>query len=319
MARRADRQKIAVSALVGTWDAAVAGMFKKILCPIDFSIDSKTALQVAVRMAVDADAELELVHVWNLPVMPSSRFPLPVDAVELVMNEQERELASAARDASRLGAKNVTTKLINGAAWDRIVHAAADAVDLVVIGTRGRTGIARVLLGSVAEKVVRHAACSVLVARPRGDAKAFERVLCPVDFSDSSKQAVELAAQLAAPRGAGITLFHAIEIPAIYYDEALPPDFLGDVEKQTTHLIEQWAADLRTKTSVPVTTELQTGGAGARILDRLDGATYDLVVVGSHGRTGLQRVLLGSTAEKVVRHAPCSVLVARARTTPGPR
>jgi nucleotide-binding universal stress UspA family protein len=137
-------------------------MFNKILCPIDFSPGAEHALHVAVRMAIEADAELVLAHVWDLPGPTSMRFPLPADAVQLMMHEQERGLAAASRDACRLGAKRVTTRLLSGVAWEQVVQTlTVDAkFDLVV-------GLRRVLLGSVAEKIVRHAPCPVLVARIR--------------------------------------------------------------------------------------------------------------------------------------------------------
>ena len=230
----------------GMDDAPRPHMFRKILCPVDYSVESKYALQVAARMAIDAEAELVLVHVWNMPSQPSTKFPVPVDAASLHNTRTGNRLALSSRELTQLGVKRVTTKLLNGVPWEQVVHAAEDGVDLVVTGTHGRTGIARVLLGSVAEKIVRHAPCSVLAARPRGDAKAFDHVLCAIDFSDSSRQAIELAAQVVAPRGAGITLFHAIEIPAAYYEQALPHRF-EDAEAQTKRLIDQWAASSEPK------------------------------------------------------------------------
>ena len=291
-------------------------MFTKILCPIDFSPGSDHALAVASRIAKDTRAELVIVHVGSTPWLVPSRYPFPADLIEKLTREREDGLATAAREATRLGAPSVATRLVQGTAWDEIVHVLDDDTrfDLAVIGTHGRTGIARVLLGSVAEKVVRHAPCSVLAARARGDVKAFEHVLCPTDFSDSSRRAVELAAALVVPGGSGITLLHTIEMPVVYATPTIPPVVFAEVDKQTRPLIEQWAGELRSKVGVPVATLVETGSPGANALEILDkDPSYDLVVVGSHGRTGLKRVLLGSVAEKIVRHAPCPVLVARTR------
>ncbi len=291
-------------------------MFERILCPVDFSPESDYALQVAVRIASETDADLVLAHVWDLPPLASTKYPLPVDAIQLMMHDEERKLALATGDACRLGAKRVSTRLLSGTPWAQIVKTLDDDArfDLAVIGSRGRTGIARVLLGSVADKVVRHAPCSVLVARPHGNVKPFEHVLCPVDFSESSRRAAQVAAELGAPGGAGITLLHAIELPVVYAFEGVPPDLFADIDRQTAKMMERWAEELQPKAKVPVTTLVQTGSPGARALALLDDdPTFDLVVVGSHGRTGLRRVLLGSVAEKIVRHAPCPVLVARSR------
>jgi len=243
--------------------------------------------------------------------------PFPAEMIQRMIKDKDRGLAAAANDAKKLGAPRVTQRFLSGAPWDQIVDVleADGAFDLVVMGTHGRTGLARVLLGSVTEKVIRHAPCSVLAARPRGESSAFTHILCPIDFSDSSLQAVERAAQIAAPSGAGITLLHIIEIPLTVGGEPPMSDLIEDIEKRSVHLLEEWASDLKAKVSVPVTTEIQIGSPGPQTLALLDrDPTYDLVVMGSLGRTGIRRVVLGSVAETVVRHAACPVLVARTRT-----
>lgn len=290
----------------------------KILCPTDFSPGSQHATRVAVRVATETGAELVLAHVWHPPLFAfGGGDPFPAEAVQQLVKEKERGLAAAANDAIKLGARRVTSRFLTGAPWDQLVELlrADEAFDLVVMGSHGRTGLARVLLGSVTEKVVRHAPCSVLAARAGGDATSFAHVLCPVDFSDSSHHAVERAALLAAPSGAGILLLHAIELPVTYTGEPFGADFIDDIERGSEKLLEEWASDLRSKVTVPVATEIRVGSPGLQTLEMLDrDPTFDLVVIGSHGRTGLGRALLGSVAEQVVRHAACPVLVARTRT-----
>jgi nucleotide-binding universal stress UspA family protein len=291
--------------------------FKKILCPLDFSPGSQHAMRVAVRLAADFGAELVLAHVWHVPPFAfGGGDPFPAEAIQRMIEDEERGLAAATDDAVKLGAQRVTSRFLTGVPWDQIVETLGrdDAFDLVVMGTHGRTGLARVLLGSVTEKVIRHAPCSVLAARPGSDGASFAHVLCPIDFSDSSRHAVMRAAELAAPSGAGIALLHVIEIPITYTSEPSASDFLEGIEQRSTHLLEQWADDLRAKVSVPVTAEIRIGRPGVQTLAVLEqDPTFDLVAMGSHGRTGLRHVVLGSVAEKVVRHAACPVLVARAR------
>jgi nucleotide-binding universal stress UspA family protein len=291
--------------------------FKKILCPIDFSPGSQQAMRVAVRLANEADAALVLVHAWYLPPTAfAGEYPFPADVIQQLSDDAERGLETAARNATKLGAKRVTSKLLTGVPWNVIVDTANDdpAFDLVVIGTHGRTGLARVLLGSVAETVIRHAPCSVLAVRPDGEPKPFTHILCPTDFSDHSRQAHELAAELVRPGGAGITLLHVLELPVAYAGEPHPPELYRDLDKRSADLLDTWAAQLRSKVSVPVVTRSRIGRPGTETLAVLDDdRTFDLVVMGSHGRTGIKRVLLGSVAEKVVRHARCPVLVARRR------
>ncbi len=288
--------------------------FKKILCPIDFSPGSQQAMRVAVRIATENEAELVLVHAWYLPPMAfAGEYTFAPEVIQQISDDAQRGLDAAARDATKLGAKRVTAKLVTGLPWTKIVEIAEDRCDVVVIGTHGRTGLARVLLGSVAEQVVRHAPCSILAVRPDADVKPFVHALCPIDFSDSSRHAMELAGELVRP-GGGITVLHVLELPVAYSEERRPPELYRELDKRSAEALETWASQLRTKVSVPVSTRSRIGRAGAGTLAALDDdRSVDLVVMGSHGRTGVKRMLLGSVAEKVVRHARCPVLVARHR------
>jgi nucleotide-binding universal stress UspA family protein len=296
--------------------------FQKILCPVDFSPGSQHAMHLAVRMAIESDAELVLAYVWHLPALAYTEdLAFPADTIQQMIEDDERGLAAALAEASRLGARRVTTKFLTGVPWNEIVETLrGDAgFGLVVMGTHGRTGFSRILLGSVTEKVIRHSPCSVLSVPALSQISTFGHVLCPVDFSESSRHAVALAAELAAPGGSGITLLHVVEVPVTYSGEPPIKRFIDDLDRGAARLLEEWARDLKAKVSVPVTTRSRIGSPGAQTLAVLDDdQTFDLVVVGSHGRTGLRRVLLGSVAEKIVRHAPRPVLVARARTGGAP-
>ncbi len=291
-------------------------MFEKILCPIDFSPGSEIALKLAARMAATSGVELLVVHAWYLaPLVNAGEHPLPVDTVGELIESSKRGLADGVAYAARLGAKHVSGRFLDGLPWERIVSVAQnEPFDLVVIGTHGRTGLARLMLGSVAEKVVRHAPCSVLVARARGEAPPFRRVLCPTDFSEESREALRLAGELVAPDGE-VTLMNALQLPSTYRI-TLPPEVLGDGGKRIRQTLEEWAAQLHPKTNTSVSSTMGIGNPAAQVLAELDeDRQYDLVTVGSHGRTGIRRIVLGSVAEKIVRHAPCSVLVARNRVS----
>jgi nucleotide-binding universal stress UspA family protein len=288
----------------------------KILCPIDFSAGSQRALEVAAGLARRTAAELVLAHVWYVPpAVYGSPYPVAPDTMEDLADDNRRGLADAVREASRLGAERVTASFTVGIPWEQIVELLRNdaAFDLAVLGTHGRTGLGRFLLGSVTEKVVRHAPCSVLAVRD-STVEGFGHVLCPTDFSDASRYAVELAAELATSPGAGITLLHVIELPVSYSGEMPAPGFVEDLDKQAGQLLEEWASELRAKAAVPVVTRTRIGSPGGQALAVLDeDPVFDLVITGSHGRTGLRRALLGSVAEKLVRHARCPVLVARTR------
>lgn len=142
--------------------------WKKILCPVDFSDGSRSSMDMAVKLAIEANAGLVLAHVWYPPVVFASEpIGLPASMVSDLVATTERNLAGWKKEAESLGAPKVTTVFLQGAPWHELVaHAKSDPdIDLIVIGTHGRTGLKHALLGSVAEKVVRHARCPVLVVR----------------------------------------------------------------------------------------------------------------------------------------------------------
>jgi nucleotide-binding universal stress UspA family protein len=290
---------------------------KKILCPIDFSAGSQQAMRVAVRVAGELGAELVIVHAFYVPPTAfTPEYMFPPTVLQQMSEDAERGLAEAARTATGLGAKQVSTKLLEGVPWLAINEMLEDpAFDLVVIGTHGRTALARVLLGSVTEKVVRHAPCSVLTVRPDARVERFRHILCPVDFSACARVALDRAADLARAHDARLTLLHVIEIPVSYSGDPPVADLVPVLDKQAAELLDRWATETATKLPVPVNTRCRIGRAGAETIAVLDDDhSIDLVVVGSHGRTGIKRALLGSVAEKVVRHAKCPVLVARTRS-----
>lgn len=140
--------------------------FQKLLCPIDYSEMSYRALEVAKQLARDNDAELVIAHVWHPPpYVYGAEPPLSSRVIQEMIDDATRRLQSVEREASKTSGK-LSSRFLTGVPWDQIVGCAqAEGVDLIVLGTHGRTGLKHVLLGSVAEKVVRHASCGVLVVR----------------------------------------------------------------------------------------------------------------------------------------------------------
>jgi nucleotide-binding universal stress UspA family protein len=290
--------------------------FHKILCPIDFSPGSDRALHHAVELARHHQAELVIVHAWFLPPnVYASELAFPAVALDQLVRDVDRSLELAVGRAVQLGAPRVSGRTLAGAAPGEIDRALAEdpSFDLVVIGTHGRTGVRRILLGSVAEKVVRHAPCSVLAVHDTDELRPFRSALCPIDFSERSREAIALAGAILEPP-ATITLLHVVEAPVSYAGDPHTDGFVEDLDRRAAALLERWAAEARAKTGATVVTRSRVGAPGVQTLSVLgDDPGFDVVVIGSHGRTGLRRVLLGSVAEKVVRHAGRPVLVARTR------
>ena len=139
--------------------------FKNILCPVDFSSGSRHALTVATELAVAAAATLTIAHIWQPPTFGGPDFPIAPEVIQGLVDDADRLLAEWAASATGAGVA-VHTRTITGVPWNEIVTLVSNAeIDLVVMGTHGRTGLKHVLIGSVAEKVVRHAPCAVLIIR----------------------------------------------------------------------------------------------------------------------------------------------------------
>jgi nucleotide-binding universal stress UspA family protein len=219
----------------------------------------------------------------------------------------------------------VTSYVRTGKPFHEITTAArAQAAGLIVIATHGYTGAKRVVLGSTAEQVVRHAVCPVLTvpasATRKGTGKPppfkIKRILVPLDFSNLSKDALPWATFLAAQLGAEIILFHAVEkFPMDYLlGRELMNHTIVPLMKQAEADLERLAASLRKSAKVSVSAVVRDGTPFEEICHAAKLLGADLIALTTHGYTGLKHVWLGSTAERVVRHARCPVLVVRELT-----
>ncbi|MEO8756102.1 MAG: universal stress protein [Casimicrobiaceae bacterium] len=141
-------------------------LWKKILVAVDFSPCSRDALRVAARLAAESSAALAVAYAWTPPVVfAGETIGLPAGLLTDLIATAQRELATWKFEAEGYGAKNVTAEFLTGAAWHEVVSLAKHDHDigLIVTGTHGRTGIKHAFLGSIAEKIVRHAPCAVMV------------------------------------------------------------------------------------------------------------------------------------------------------------
>ena len=142
----------------------------------------------------------------------------------------------------------------------------------------------------------------------------WKRICCPIDFSDASRAAMEVAADLARRTGAELVLLHAYPIPGYTFPDGsvvASPKMMQDLADQAERHLEEWRLDAAKITGGTVTTHKAIGEPAAEIVAFAKSAGSDLVVVGTHGRTGLEHALMGSVAERVVRRAHCPVLTVR--------
>jgi len=147
----------------------------------------------------------------------------------------------------------------------------------------------------------------------------WRKILCPVDFSEMSRKAMQVAAQIASDRDAELSLLHVYQAPGMSFPEATflaGDEVLQQIVKMVLQSLAEWGAEARRCGASQVTTHSAMGAPYAEILRFAEQHKCDLIVMGTYGRTALMRALLGSVAEKVVRHAPCPVLTVRPESVP---
>jgi nucleotide-binding universal stress UspA family protein len=290
----------------------------RLLCPVDFSEASAHALAHAAAIGAWYHAKV-IVYYVHLPVAAN----VSADAAEL-----QREVENARGFAASAMPPGVDVDVIvdvGQPAPKTLARAAACGADMIVMGTHGTSGVERLLLGSVTEKVLRNARCPVLTVPPRARATSrlpFSRIVCPVDFSDSSLSALAWAWSLARESQAKVSLLHVIEWP---WPEPPGPD----LDQLPTHEAARLAAFRRSMESssrkrldalfpenvrkqCDAASLVRHGKAQREVLAASVDCQADLIVMGVHGRDPVDLTLFGSTTNYVVRGAACPVLTVRA-------
>jgi nucleotide-binding universal stress UspA family protein len=283
----------------------------RIVVGVDFSAESERAVDHAIEVARGVGGGLTLVHVGTVPEPIGAGWGDDAwrEAIEARFGDALARLA-AVRDRLSGRGVEVSHVVVDGFPDTGLADTARDLVaDLIVVGTLGRTGFRRLLVGSVAEKTVRLADASVLVTRGDAVPGGYRRIVVGTDYSPLAWCAVERALELAAP-GAEVRIIHAWSAPYVAYElTGWVLDQLRDAAEAEAAEHRERAVAMAAPAGATVTLEL-VDSAPVAALEALSESS-DLVVVGSHGRRGVRRLLVGSVAEATVRHARCTVLVAR--------
>ena len=263
------------------------------------------ALVVLVHAQAD-DAAIEDVHNDILQQLG--------EVSAAVRVEEARQLADRLSTIQKRGLKTEIISRVGPAAEVLAAAAVEHHAELIVVGTHGRTGISRFLLGSVATETLRHAPCDVLVCRGPSPQLPFQRPIVATDFSPAASKALAHAARVTAP-GAPIEVVHAWQLPAGSWGATL----LGQARFPWNTVRDAVLAGAKTQADKvvkeaeglghPIHVELVQGPPTSVITHAAEHGGHDLIAVGAHGKRGVRRLLLGSVAESTVRHAPCSVLV----------
>jgi nucleotide-binding universal stress UspA family protein len=295
---------------------------KRILCPVDFSDLAAHVVDQAAAIAGYYKARILALHVYNPAFAPIPTLPPPVERVPNTEIERLKVSTRACFQTATDAGIDVDVAVDIGRPAAAILDRAARLrADLIVIGTHGAGGFEHLLLGSVAEKVLRKAACPVLTVPPRAHATSvlpFKRLLCAVDFSDPSLAALALASSLAQESGAALTILHVIEWPWIEPPAPAPGDlpveegaqlaeFRRYLERTATSRLETLLSE-GVQSRVASSTALRHGRPYVEILRTAEEIQADLIIIGVHGRNTGGMMLFGSTTNQVVRRATCPVL-----------
>jgi nucleotide-binding universal stress UspA family protein len=307
---------------------------KNLLVPLDFSAGSHTAIQFALALLDRfADANLHLVHVMpgDSPISGLADMPMVIPDIEMARRIR-RDLGSLAEN-SGVQLRRCNLHVGKGTPFKEICEFAQKIdADLIVISTRGHTGLKHLTLGSTAERVFRYSPCPVLVVRHTAQSNKGDRngknplsrwtigkILVPTDFSDCSAKSLAYAKGLAKEFGASLILLHSIALQCFVSSDEYARYDLPLLMQQSEKIARQRMRELVSKTDwegVKVESSLQIGHAGQQVCASAEAEKADLIVTATHGYTGLKHVLIGSTAEYVVRHAECPVLVVPTRERP---
>jgi nucleotide-binding universal stress UspA family protein len=285
----------------------------------DFTPCSDQALPLACDLAALTGASLHALHVASGdrgdagPGTPAGDEVLAARLQALVEQERLRDRWAAHRPLSVKG------EVVHQRAVAPAIVAAARRcnVDLIVMGTHGRRGLRRLMLGSVATEVVRYADRPVLTVGGREAPYdgTIRSILVPVDFSIYARQALRHARELAAFFGARVDLLHVLDahIHPTFYNAGVFSlnDLIPDADRKAAAHLEQFYRETDGPVDA-VRTEVVTGVPATEIVDYARRARTDLILLSTHGLTGLEHFLIGSVAEKVVRTAPCPVLTVKA-------
>ena len=289
---------------------------KRVLCATDTSKASRHAVMKAAALSAFLDAELILTYVSttadaddDIPAILATLREYKRLADEMLKHDHAA-LDILVADAEASGAK-VQRHATSGDPADEIVKAAEKfSADLIVTGTHGRTGIDKFLLGSVAERVIRIATRPVMVARNPEfmPAAGYRKILVPTDFSESARRAFELAAALAT-KDCEIELLHCWRLPPGVGagPTAVVDSIIRSIDREIRARGEKTASELA-REGATVTFHAVRQPPAQGVAERISEGDFDLVVMGSHGRSGLSRFILGSVAETTIHYAPCSVI-----------
>lgn len=298
----------------------MVNMMTHILFATDFSPSSAPAFRYAVEWADIVEAKLTLLHVLSL----QPGLDIDVGIAQKYLDEQRHvaqdhlhQLLAEARQHVSQASIEMQTGLPSTQICDVArVHNA----DLIIVGTHGWTGFNRVVFGSVAERVIQRAPCPVLSIPDRSPEDTAGRhsltieprhIVLPIDFSDCSMDAYEYAVQVAKWFETSLTLLCAIEPPSYSLDFTLTHPLQDKANREKINKRLQELTTVLVEQGLSAQYELVAKPSVEAILEASSAQKADLLIMGTHARKGLSRLILGSTTAQVLQHSPCPILTVK--------
>lgn len=283
------------------------GRYRKILVAVDGSEASKNALRQTFKLAHD-----EQKWIMVLSITPPYRGDLEfisIDDVQAQVRKQGERILSEAQKIAEAEGVEINTRLEEGEPFEKIIEVAEEeSCDLIVMGRRGMTRIERALMGSVTAKVIGHFSGRTLVV-PRDTTLGWKNILVATDGSSCSDVAVEEALNYAKSYEGALKIVRVVNVTEEF--QAHAPHLVEKLVNEAQNSLEKIKEKAR-RIGVNAETFVKEGEPFTAIVDLAKQIKADIIVLGSHGRTGLKRLLMGSVTARVIGHTSCPVLVVRA-------
>lgn len=295
---------------------------KKILYPTDFSRCANQAFWHALYLSRQYNAELHLFHATVLhdddPHNPASLFP---DIQKIHKQLQDISIKKMDYILESYHADDINVKKIEqrgfATAPSILEYAKNNDIDLIILGTHGRRNLEHLILGSVAEEVVQFAHCPVLTIREQKHPKKIEElenILIPIDFSKNAEQTLTYALEIATRYQTKLKCLHVVEQtvhPSFYIMGANSIfDLMPDIKSKSVEAMKKLIRNSQ-KHNINVEYYVEEGNPAHEVVKFAETNKIDLIVLSTHGLTGLEHFLIGSVAEKIIRRAPCPVFTVK--------
>jgi len=282
------------------------GKYRKILIALDGSLSSMHALRESFKFADNEKSWMTAVS-----VIPPYLGDLDTTAVGDVMASLRKPCEDALAEARKMADESkimLRTVCEEGETHERIVDLAdAENFDLIIMGRRGHKRLEKALVGSVTARVIGYSSRDVLVV-PKDNDIGWKKILLATDGSKFSEAATERAIDFARSYGGILIIVSVVDMPAEFYGEA--PEAWDNLVTKARGYVEK-AKKQAEASGVKAEAYVKEAETYQAIIGLAEEKKADTIIMGSHGRTGLKRLLMGSVTEKVIGHAPCPVLVVR--------